>query len=71
MSNHHLHRPRVQPLEIWGGLECTINRVLDDYFSQMERNGHAVRRDDLERLASLGIRAVRIEEGWNSDYEAH
>ena len=64
MSNHHLNRPPAQPLEIWGGLECTVNRVLDDYFSQMERNGHAVRRDDLERFASLGIRAIRYPVLW-------
>ena len=31
----------------------------DGYFSQMERNGHAVRRDYLGRRASLGIRAIR------------
>lgn len=54
----------TQPLELWGGLECTVNRVMDDYFSQMERNGHATRRDDLERFASLGIRAIRYPVLW-------
>lgn len=53
-----------EPIELWGGLECTVNRVLDDYFSQMERNGHAARRDDLERFASLGIRAIRYPVLW-------
>jgi dTDP-4-dehydrorhamnose reductase len=57
-------RLTTQPIEIWGGLECTVNRVLDDYFSQMERNGHAVRDDDLERFASLGIRAIRYPVLW-------
>jgi dTDP-4-dehydrorhamnose reductase len=52
------------PIELWGGLECTVNRVVDDYFSQMERNGHAGRRDDLERFASLGIRAIRYPVLW-------
>ncbi|MDB5839514.1 MAG: dTDP-4-dehydrorhamnose reductase [Herminiimonas sp.] len=51
-------------LELWGGLECTVNRVRDEYFSQMERNGHASRRDDLERFASLGIRAIRYPVLW-------
>ncbi|WP_119156163.1 family 1 glycosylhydrolase [Caldimonas tepidiphila] len=51
-------------IELWGGLECTVNRVLDEYFSQMERNGHATRRDDLERFASLGIRAIRYPVLW-------
>jgi dTDP-4-dehydrorhamnose reductase len=53
-----------QQLELWGGLECTVNRVLDDYFSQMERNGHATRNDDLERFASLGIKALRYPVLW-------
>jgi len=46
-------------LALWGGLECTVNRVRDNYFSQMERNGHAERVDDIERFASLGIKAIR------------
>jgi len=52
------------PLALWGGLECTVNRVRDDYFCQMERNGHAVRDDDLERFAALGIRAIRYPVLW-------
>ncbi len=51
-------------LELWGGLECTINRVSDQYFSQMERNGHLDRLDDVDRFASLGIRAVRYPVLW-------
>jgi dTDP-4-dehydrorhamnose reductase len=51
-------------LELWGGLECTVNRVRDNYFSQMERNGHADRLEDIERFASLGIRAIRYPVLW-------
>jgi dTDP-4-dehydrorhamnose reductase len=51
-------------LELWGGLECTVNRVSDQYFSQMERNGHRDRVDDVDRFASLGIRAVRYPVLW-------
>lgn len=51
-------------LELWGGLECTVNRVDNSYFSQMERNGHATRMDDIERFASLGIRAIRYPVLW-------
>jgi dTDP-4-dehydrorhamnose reductase len=47
----------ARPLELWGGLECTVNRVRDDYFHQLDRNGHARRPDDIARFASLGIRA--------------
>lgn len=55
------NRPR---LELWGGLECTVNRVGDRYFSQLERNGHAVRITDLDLFAGLGIRALRYPVLW-------
>jgi len=53
-----------QDLALWGGLECTVNRVRDNYFSQMDRNGHAVRLQDIERFASLGIQAIRYPVLW-------
>ena len=51
-------------LALWGGLECTVNRVRDNYFSQMDRNGHAERLQDIERFASLGIQAIRYPVLW-------
>jgi len=57
-------QPATSPLQLWGGLECTVNRVRDNYFSQMDRNGHAERLQDIERFASLGIRAVRYPVLW-------
>ena len=62
LSNHI--QPASSPLQLWGGLECTVNRVRDNYFSQMDRNGHAERLQDLERFASLGIRAIRYPVLW-------
>jgi dTDP-4-dehydrorhamnose reductase len=57
--------PAATPeLQLWGGLECTVNRVRDNYFSQMERNGHAERLQDIERFASLGIKAIRYPVLW-------
>ncbi|MES2317686.1 MAG: family 1 glycosylhydrolase [Pseudomonadota bacterium] len=53
-------------LQLWGGLECTVNRVGDTYFSQIERNGHARRDDDIARFATLGIRAIRYPILWES-----
>ena len=50
--------------EIWGGLECTVNRVNDSFFSQLDRNGHATRLCDLDRFAALGIRAIRYPVLW-------
>jgi dTDP-4-dehydrorhamnose reductase len=52
------------PLELWGGVECTINRVRDTYFRQLDRNGHARRPGDLERFAGLGLRAIRYPVLW-------
>src|SRR4051794_2268031 len=54
----------LAPLQLWGGLECTINRVRDQYFSQLDRNGHHHRNDDIARFASLGIRAIRYPILW-------
>ena len=54
----------LNPLELWGGVECTVNRVGDHFFDQMERNGHAWRDNDLERFASLGLRALRYPILW-------
>jgi dTDP-4-dehydrorhamnose reductase len=51
-------------LEVWGGVECTVNRVGDRYFDQIARSGHARRLDDLDRFADLGIRALRFPMLW-------
>ncbi|PSF37257.1 dTDP-4-dehydrorhamnose reductase [Aphanothece hegewaldii CCALA 016] len=53
-----------QPLEIWAGVECTVNRVGDEYFDQLERNGHAKRIEDLELFALMGITAMRYPVLW-------
>ncbi|MBD2384252.1 family 1 glycosylhydrolase [Cylindrospermum sp. FACHB-282] len=52
------------PLEIWGGVECTVNRVGEEYFDQLESNGHARRLDDLELFAQLGIVKIRYPVLW-------
>ncbi|HEX9918298.1 MAG TPA: family 1 glycosylhydrolase [Pyrinomonadaceae bacterium] len=51
-------------IELWGGVECTVNRVGDEYFDQLERNGHAERIEDLDLFAGLGIRALRYPVLW-------
>ncbi|QSJ19259.1 sugar nucleotide-binding protein [Nostoc sp. UHCC 0702] len=52
------------PVEVWAGLECTVNRVGEEYFDQLERNGHARRLDDLELFAQLGIKKIRYPVLW-------
>lgn len=53
-------------MEVWGGIECTINRVGDDWFNQLQLSGHAVRSDDLELIAQLGIRTLRYPILWEA-----
>ena len=50
--------------EIWGGVECTCNRVHDRWFDQITRTGHDHRLDDLDRFAALGIRTLRFPLLW-------
>lgn len=51
-------------ITLWGGIECTVNRVRDTYLDQMEMSGHANRIQDLDLFASLGIRAIRYPLLW-------
>ena len=53
-------------LELWGGVECTVNRVGDNYFSQLERNRHPERLSDLDLFAELGITAIRYPILWEN-----
>ncbi len=56
--------PRQECLEIWGGVECTVNRVGDAYFDQLEANGHAGRLADLDLFAQLGVATLRYPVLW-------
>jgi len=51
-------------MEIWGGIECTINRVEENYFDQLKYQGHYTRKDDLKLLADLGIKKIRYPFLW-------
>ena len=54
----------IPPLELWGGMECTVNRVGDRYYDQIALSGHATRLEDLDRFAELGIRTLRYPVLW-------
>jgi dTDP-4-dehydrorhamnose reductase len=51
-------------MELWGGHECTVNRVADRFCDQNLLTGHQDRIDDLERFRELGIRALRYPVLW-------
>lgn len=55
---------KMKALELWGGVECTINRVGEQRFNQLAWSGHLGRASDLERFAGLGIRAIRYPVIW-------
>ena len=52
------------PLQLWGGHECTINRVQDAWFDQTVRAGHEERLEDIGLFAELGIRKLRYPILW-------
>lgn len=57
----------MEKMELWGGVECTINRVGDRFFNQLKRSGHWRRADsDLARFAALGLRTLRFPILWES-----
>jgi len=51
-------------LELWGGVECTVNRVGDRFYDQSVLNGHHQRPSDLELFVELGIKALRYPVLW-------
>ncbi len=50
--------------QIWGGFECTINRIKNTYKDQFEISGHYNREDDIDKVAALGIKALRYPVLW-------
>lgn len=54
----------MKALELWAGPECTVNRVGDTYRDQLEESGFTQRLDDIDRLASLGIKRMRFPLLW-------
>ena len=53
--------------EVWGGLECTINRIKDTFRDQLKYAGHYHRTRDIDHIAATGIRMLRYPILW----EAH
>jgi len=53
-------------IELWGGVECTVNRVRNQYFNQLDRTGHWRRETDLDRFAELGLHALRFPLLWET-----
>jgi len=54
----------MSPLELWLGIEATVNRTGNDYQDQMVLSGVQDRISDLERMVSTGARRVRFPVLW-------
>jgi dTDP-4-dehydrorhamnose reductase len=51
--------------EIWGGIECSFNRVGDLFMDQLSYTGHYERGvEDITRFAALGIKSIRYPVIW-------
>jgi dTDP-4-dehydrorhamnose reductase len=51
-------------MELWGGIECSINRVKDHYSNQLALQGHCTRYCDIAKFAELGIKTLRYPVLW-------
>ncbi|HEU4968854.1 family 1 glycosylhydrolase [Sphingomonas sp.] len=51
-------------MELWGGHECTVNRVADRYCDQSRLTGHDDRIEDLHLFADLGVTRLRYPVLW-------
>jgi dTDP-4-dehydrorhamnose reductase len=56
---------RQSAVQLWGGVECTINRVGDTFYDQCAWTGHRERVEkDLEQFAELGLTTLRAGLPW-------
>lgn len=53
-------------LELWGGVECTVARIGENWRNQSAETGHSDRLSDLDAIASLGIRKLRYPVLWET-----
>ncbi|MCH4152425.1 MAG: sugar nucleotide-binding protein [Sphingobium sp.] len=54
----------MHELELWGGPECTVNRVGDQYRDQLAASGHEERLSDIDLMADLGFATLRYPVLW-------
>ena len=57
---------KLPPLELWGGVECSLVRIGDDFRNQVIETGHFARLQDIDAIAELGVKAVRYPILWET-----
>ncbi len=55
-----------KPLELWGGVECTVVRIGDEWRNQIAETGHDARLGDLDAIATLGVTTMRYPIVWET-----
>jgi len=55
-------------MEVWGGVECSINRVGDQYFDQLTYDDHYNQPALLDHIAGLGISSIRYPILWEKNW---
>ena len=53
-----------EAIELWGGLECSVVRLRNEFVDQTLLSGHQDRPQDIDAFASLGITAIRYPVLW-------
>lgn len=52
------------PVGIWGGLECSVARIGDDYRDLLAETGHCDCSQNLDAFAQAGFRSLRYPVLW-------
>lgn len=55
---------KSHPIEIWGGVECSVVRIDGTVHDQLKMNGHESRLEDLDLFAEIGIKKLRYPLLW-------
>ena len=58
-------------LELWGGPECTVNRVGDRYHDQLKASGLELDTSYVDKMAGLGIKRMRLPLLWERIERQH
>lgn len=48
----------MKPLQMWGSIDCTLNRIGDKFINQLDKSGHSKRITDLQIFHDLGIQKL-------------
>lgn len=55
---------KLSPVEIWGGIECSVNRIKDVFYDQLEFGEYYGCESKTEAILSLGLKTLRFPILW-------